>query len=66
MFILLFLFAVIHIGVKLIPLYIDSEAMKDEMETKARFAQTVKDEEIVTELVEKSKGNRSAARTGRF
>ena len=55
MFVLLILFAIIHIGVKLIPLYIDAEAMKDEMVTKARFAQTVKDEEIVFELVKKAK-----------
>ena len=55
MFILLLLFAIIHIGVKLIPLYIDAEAMKDEMVTKARFAQTMKDEDIVTELVKKAK-----------
>jgi hypothetical protein len=29
--------------------------MKDEMVTKARFAQTIKDEEIVTDLVKKAK-----------
>jgi hypothetical protein len=55
MFILLLLFIVIHIGVKVIPLYIDSEAMKDEMVGQARFAQTRKDEEIVTALVKKAK-----------
>jgi hypothetical protein len=55
MFVLLMLFAVIHIGVKVTPMYIDAEAMKDEMSTKARFAQTVKDEEIVIDLVKKAK-----------
>ena len=30
-FVLLLLFIVIHIGVKVIPMYIDAEAMKDEM-----------------------------------
>ncbi len=55
MFVLLVLFIVIHIGVKVIPLYIDSEAMKDEMVGQARFAQTTKDEEIVTALVKKAK-----------
>ncbi len=54
-FVLLLLFIVIHIGAKVIPMYVDAEAMKDEMVTKARFAQTIKDEEIVTELVKKAK-----------
>jgi hypothetical protein len=36
-------------------MYITAESMKDEMVTKARFAQTVKDEEIVYELVKKAK-----------
>jgi hypothetical protein len=54
-FILLLLFAVIHIGVKVTPMYIDAEAMKDEMSGKARFAQTVKDEEIQSDLAKKAK-----------
>jgi hypothetical protein len=54
-FVLLLLFIVIHIGVKVIPIYITAESMKDEMVTKARFAQTVKDEEIVTGLAKKAK-----------
>ena len=53
--ILLLLFSVIHIGVKVTPLYIDAEAMKDEMVTKARFAQTVKDGEILFDLAKKAK-----------
>jgi hypothetical protein len=54
-FILLLLFVVIHIGVKVAPMYIDAEAMKDEMSGKARFAQTVKDEEIRSDLAKKAK-----------
>jgi hypothetical protein len=55
MFILLLLFIIIHIGVKVVPIYIDAEAMKDEMSGQARFAQTTKDEEIVTNLTKKAK-----------
>lgn len=55
MFILLLLFIVIHIGVKLAPMYIDAEAMKDEMSAKARFAQTIKDEDILRDLAYKAK-----------
>lgn len=54
-FILLLLFAVIHIGVKVTPMYIDAEEIKDEMSGQARFAQTLKDEEIVTDLVKRAK-----------
>jgi hypothetical protein len=55
MLVLLLFFIVIHIGAKVIPIYIDSEAMKDEMSSKARFAQTIKDEEILRDLVKKAK-----------
>jgi len=55
MFILLVLFVVIHIGVKLVPMYIDSESMKDEMVTKARFAQTFNDAEITAGLAKRAK-----------
>ena len=55
MFILLLLFIAIHIGVKVTPMYIDAEAMKDEMVGQARFAQTTKDEEILTDLAKKAK-----------
>jgi hypothetical protein len=55
MFVLLLLFIAIHIGVKVIPIYIDAEAMKDEMSAKARFAQTIKDEEILIDLVKRAK-----------
>ncbi len=55
LFWLLLLAIVVHISVKLVPVYIDSERMKDEMAVKARFAQTLKDEEIITDLVKKAK-----------
>ncbi len=55
MFILLLLFIIIHVGVKVVPMYIDAEAMKDEMSGQARFAQTTKDEEIMSALVKKAK-----------
>jgi hypothetical protein len=55
LFIFLVLFVVIHIGVKLVPLYIDSEAMKDEMVTKARFSQSLTDAEITTGLARRAK-----------
>ena len=55
LFILLLLFSIIHIAVKVTPMYMDSEEMKDEMTAKARFAQTVKDEEIQADLAKKAK-----------
>lgn len=51
-FILLFL--VIHIGVKLVPMYMDAARMEDEMSTKAGLAQFLKDEEIRADLVRKA------------
>jgi hypothetical protein len=55
LFVLLLLFIVFHIGAKVIPIYINAEALKDEMSAKARFAQTIKDEEILRDLVKKAK-----------
>jgi hypothetical protein len=55
LFVLLLLFMAIHIGLKVVPMYITAEAMKDEMSAKARFAQTTKDEEILIDLVKKAK-----------
>jgi hypothetical protein len=55
LFVLLLLFMAIHIGLKVVPMYINAEAMKDEMSAKARFAQTTKDEEIQIDLVKKAK-----------
>jgi len=54
-FILLALFAVVHVGIKVVPLYMDSERIKDEMAVKARLAQTLKDEEILVDLVKKAR-----------
>ncbi len=55
LFILLLLFVVIHVGVKLVPMYIDAERLKDEMSVKAELAQTLKDEEILVDLAKKAK-----------
>jgi hypothetical protein len=54
-FVLLLLFVVIHIGLKVAPMYMASESLKDDMMTKARFAQMLKDEEIRTDLAKKAK-----------
>jgi hypothetical protein len=55
LFVLALLFVVIHVGYKLIPMYMDYERMKDEMSIKASTAQVWKDEEIRTALVQKAK-----------
>lgn len=55
LFMLLVLFVVIHIGVKLVPMYIDSEGIKDEMVTKARFAQAFTDADITAALAKRAK-----------
>ncbi len=55
LFMLLVLFVIIHIGVKLVPIYIDSEGIKDEMVTKARFAQTFTDADITAALAKRAK-----------
>lgn len=54
-FVLLILFVVIHIALKLVPMYMDAERLKDEMAIKARFAQTLKDDDILNELEKKAK-----------
>lgn len=54
LFVLLLLFCVVHVGVKLVPMYIDAEGMKDEMVTKARFAQAFKDEDIAAGLAKRA------------
>lgn len=46
---------VIYAGVKIAVPYIDFERMKDEMTTKARLAQVLKDEEVRAALVAKAK-----------
>jgi len=55
LFVLAVLFVVIHVGYKLIPMYMDYERMKDEMSIKASTAQVWKDEEILSGLVQKAK-----------
>ena len=55
LFVLAVLFLVIHVGYKLIPMYMDFERMKDEMAVKASLAQVLKDEEIRADLVKKAK-----------
>ena len=49
------LFIAIHIGVKVVPMYMDAEQMKDEMTTKAGLAQVLKDDDILRDLVNKAK-----------
>ncbi len=51
----LLLFLIIHVGVKIVPMYMDYTRMKDEMTTKASVAQVLKDEEILRDLVNKAK-----------
>ena len=52
---LILLFLVIHVAIKLVPMYMDAERMEDEMATKAGLAQFLKDEEIRDDLVRKAK-----------
>ncbi len=51
----IFLFLVVHVGIKVVPMYMDFERMKDEMATKAGLAQFLKDDEILGDLVRKAK-----------
>jgi hypothetical protein len=51
----LVLFLVIHVAVKLIPVYMDYAKMEDEMKVKASVAQVLKDEEILKDLENKAK-----------
>ncbi|HSQ78156.1 MAG TPA: hypothetical protein VLN91_04625, partial [Nitrospirota bacterium] len=44
----------VHIGIKLVPMYMDAARMKDEMATKAGLAQFLKDEEIRADLIRKA------------
>ncbi len=46
---------VVYVGYKLLPMYIDFERMKDEMQIKASMAQVLKDEEILADLEKKAK-----------
>jgi hypothetical protein len=51
----LVIFIAVHIGIKLVPMYIDSERMKDEMAVKAGLAQALTDNEILAALTQKAK-----------
>jgi hypothetical protein len=55
MFWLALLGIMIYVGVKIIPVYMAAERMKDAMVTKAGVAQVLKDEEILRDLVTKAK-----------
>ncbi len=52
--ILVILFIVIHVGIKVVPMYMDAERLKDEMRIKASVAQVVKDDEILRDLEKKA------------
>ncbi len=54
-FVFVLLFLVIHIGFKLVPMYMDYSRMKDEMTMKAGLAQVLKDDDILQDLVNKAK-----------
>ncbi len=49
------MFVVVHVALKVVPMYMDATRMEDEMRTKAGVAQILKDEEIVRDLVGKAK-----------
>lgn len=51
----LVLFLVVHVAVKLIPVYMDYARMEDEMKVKASVSQVLKDEEILRDLESKAK-----------
>jgi hypothetical protein len=51
----LVLFLVVHVAVKLIPVYMDYYRMEDEMKAKASVSQVLKDEEILKDLDNKAK-----------
>lgn len=52
---LLLLFIVVHIAVKLVPMYMDYWRMDDEIRAKAGAAQVFKDDEITYSLEKKAK-----------
>jgi hypothetical protein len=52
---LLVLFLVVHVAVKVIPVYMDYYRMEDEMKVKASVSQVLKDEEILKDLENKAK-----------
>ncbi len=52
---LVLLFVVVHIAIKLVPMYMDYWRMDDEIRAKAGAAQVLKDEEILGDLQKKAK-----------
>lgn len=50
----LLLILVVHVALKVVPIYMDYTQMKDEMSVKAGVAQVLKDEEILSDLVFKA------------
>lgn len=55
MFLLVLLGIGFYIAVKIIPVFVDHERMKDTMRTKASVAQVLKDEEILRDLAAKAR-----------
>jgi hypothetical protein len=51
----LVLFLVVHVAVKVVPVYVDYARMEDEMKAKASVAQVLKDEEILKDLENRAK-----------
>jgi len=51
----LLLIVVVHVCLKVVPMYMDYGKMQDEMTTKAGLAQILKDEDILRDLVAKAK-----------
>jgi hypothetical protein len=51
----LVLFLAIHVGIKVVPMYMDYERMLDTMTVKAGVAQVLRDEEILRDLVSKAR-----------
>jgi hypothetical protein len=54
-FFFLLLIVVVHVCLKVVPMYMDYGKMKDEMTMKAGLAQILKDEDILRDLVSKAK-----------
>jgi len=46
---------VVHVALKVVPMYMDYGRMQDEMTTKAGLAQFLKDDEIIKDLSQKAK-----------
>jgi hypothetical protein len=51
----LVLFLIVHVAVKVVPVYMDYARMEDEMKAKASVAQVLKDEDILKDLENRAK-----------